>query len=63
MYVTVESGACVGCETCVALCVDVFSMDATGIAHSVGDVPQEHEKAVRKAANMCPADCIIIDED
>ena len=63
MYISIESGACVGCETCVALCEEVFSMDVSGIAHSVGDVPEGLEKVCQKAARMCPADCIIIDDD
>ena len=59
--VTIETDECIGCESCVELCPEVFEFD------------EEHEKAVvilpeggpedciEAAVETCPVECILWD--
>ena len=63
MYVSIESGACVGCGSCEAICPEVFTLNSHDIAQAIEDIAEENFSKVRKAARMCPVNCIFIDED
>jgi ferredoxin len=50
------------------LCVDVVrengaALNDPGMAESQAAVPQEHEKAVVRAALICPGECIFIENE
>ncbi len=56
--VTLDDDCCVGCETCVELCPQVFEMDeATGKARVIE--PEGGDDAcVEEAIASCPGACI-----
>lgn len=64
MKVIVDVDACVGCMECEGTCPDVFEMTDEDIALvKVDVVPPELEEACREAAENCPTDAILIEED
>lgn len=48
---------CEGCETCVALCPDVFEMKDDGKAH-VAHAEKCGECDCQEAIDSCPVECI-----
>lgn len=56
--VEIDTDECVGCQTCVELCPDVFEFDedaekATVILENGGD-----ENCIQEAIESCPVECI-----
>lgn len=56
--VVLDEECCLGCETCVELCPEVFAMDsekekAYVITGAAGD-----EACIEEAMASCPAECI-----
>ena len=56
--VVIDTEECLGCESCVELCPDVFEMDeeeekALVILPEGGD-----EECIEEAISTCPAECI-----
>ena len=65
MKVKVLAEDCIGCGQCAEDCPNVFEMDgrvATVIADHL-DVREEDEDDCRHAAEDCPSEAIIIDEE
>jgi len=60
MKATVDAELCEGCETCVEICPDVFSMEGETAVAIDGDIPSEHEDAAEEAAESCPVEAIEI---
>ena len=56
--ISVDSYRCNGCETCVALCPELFRIsEASGKAEAVNDTaPCSAE--LERAASSCPVECI-----
>jgi len=63
MRVKVDRDACTGCELCVDTCPDVFEMYEDVSRPKMKVIPEEHEDCVREAAEGCPVEAIIIEED
>ena len=64
MKVHVDPHVCAGFGVCVGICPEVFELHDDGYAIVVvGEVPPEHEDAVRQAVNQCPARAIYLSED
>lgn len=64
MKVRVDQGTCAGFSVCLGLCPDVFELHDDGYAVvKVGEVPPEHEEAVRTAVSQCPSSAISIIEE
>ena len=64
MKVQVDAGICAGFGFCLGLCPEVFELHDDGYAVvMVGEVPPEHEEAVRTAATQCPSNAIIVSDD
>ncbi len=62
MKVRVDQDLCVGDETCVTLCPEVFEMEGDVAKTKMEDVPPELQKSCREAADACPVEAIIVDE-
>jgi ferredoxin len=61
MKVRVDKETCVGDETCVDECPEVFEMQGDVAVVKMVDVPKELEKKVEEAAKNCPVEAIIIE--
>jgi len=60
--VVIDTDECIGCESCVELCPDIFAFDegeehATVIKPEGGD-----EGCIAEAMASCPAECITWEE-
>ena len=62
MKVRVEQETCVGDETCVEICPDIFEMQGDVAVAKSEEVPEELERACREAAESCPVEAIVIEE-
>ncbi|MHC4479833.1 MAG: ferredoxin [Planctomycetota bacterium] len=54
---------CIACGLCVDTCPEVFEMGDELAEVIVAAVPEEVEDACRQAAEECPTEAIIIEED
>jgi ferredoxin len=54
---------CIACGLCVDTCPEVFEMGDQYAQLTVDAVPEEHQEAVRQAAEECPVEAIIIEEE
>lgn len=59
--VSVDRDICVGCEKCVKMCPEVFQMESDIVVVMIEDVPPEHQKACKEAAEHCPVEAITIE--
>jgi ferredoxin len=62
MKVRVDEAACIGDETCISLCPEVFEMNGEVARAKMEDVPEEFQESCREAADACPVEAIIIEE-
>ena len=62
MKVRVDKEACVGDETCVSICPEVFEMDGDIAVPKIENVPADLEDSCREAADACPVEAIIIED-
>jgi ferredoxin len=63
MKTTVNEDLCIGCESCVDICPDVFEMKGElALCRFDDDIPGEFEDACREAAESCPVEAIEIEE-
>jgi ferredoxin len=62
MRVHVDREACVGDETCVDMCPEIFQMDGDVATVKMEEVPPEFEGLCRDAFDACPVEAIIIKE-
>jgi ferredoxin len=62
MKVHGKDDECVGDGICAELCPEMFKMERDLAIAKKGDVPQELEDLVRKAAESCPVDAMFLDE-
>jgi ferredoxin len=61
MKVRVDKETCVGDETCVEVCPEVFEMQGDVAVAKMEDVPEDLEEKVKEAATSCPVEAIIIE--
>lgn len=61
--VSVDKEKCIGCGLCISLLPDVFEMDEDGKSRvKMPEINDEDlEKEVRRAAEGCPVEAIIIE--
>lgn len=57
----IDQDLCVGCETCVALCPEVFEMRDDGKAYVIAE-DKCNTCDCQEAIDSCPAECISWDE-
>ena len=63
MRAIVNQDGCIGCELCVTVCPEVFSMNEDGKAEAIEeDIPEENENEAEEARDGCPVNVIDIEE-
>lgn len=63
MRITADTSACVGAGQCALVAGELFDQDDDGIVELLVDVPDgADEPAARRAAALCPARAITIEE-
>jgi ferredoxin len=62
MKVHVDKDACVGDETCIAICPEIFEMADDVARAKIENVPKDLQDSCREAADACPVEAIIIEE-
>jgi ferredoxin len=61
MEVKVDADICIGCETCVDICPEIFEMSDDIAINKMDTVLADLQDSCRKAADSCAVDAIIID--
>ena len=61
--VRIDEDECIGCESCVEICPDVFSFNDDTDKAEVIDENMAEEDCVDEAVASCPAECIFVDEE
>jgi ferredoxin len=62
MKVKVDEEICVGDETCVEICPEIFEMRENIAVPKMKEVPKELEAKCREAAESCPVLAILIED-
>lgn len=63
MIACVNKDTCIGCETCVGICPQVFSMDDDGKSVAIDkDIPENIQDSAVEARDNCPVEAIDIKE-
>lgn len=56
--VYIETEECIGCESCVELCPDVFGYDEASQKAKVIRPEGGDEECIEEAISTCPVECI-----
>ncbi len=56
--VVIDTDECIGCETCVELCPEVFAFDEDAEKAHVIKAEGGDEECIDEAVGSCPAGCI-----
>ena len=62
MKVRVDADICIGCETCVDICPEIFEMNDDIAITKTDSVPADLQNSCREAADTCAVDAIILDD-
>jgi len=54
---------CIACGLCVDTCPEVFQMGEDYAEVQVEEVPDQYHEAVQQAAEECPTEAIIVEEE
>lgn len=60
--VVIDTDECIGCETCVELCPDVFDFDSESEKAVVSKEEGGDEECIDEAIESCPTECISWEE-
>jgi len=60
--VKIETDECIGCESCVELCPEVFEFDAETEKAKVIKPEGGPEDLIKEAIEICPVECIYWEE-
>jgi len=61
--VVIDADECVGCQSCVELCPDVFGFDESTEKAEVIQPEGGDEDCIQEAIESCPVECISWEED
>ena len=56
--VIIDTEECIGCESCVELCPEVFEMDESGEKAVVIPADNYDADCIEEAIETCPVECI-----
>ena len=62
MKIVVDRDECIGCGNCSDIAPDVFELDDEGLSH-VTNPEGANDDTIREAAESCPVDCILLQDD
>lgn len=62
MKVRVDEDTCVGDETCVQMCPEIFEMKGDVAIAKTEVVPKDLEAKCKETAEACPVEAIIVEE-
>jgi ferredoxin len=60
--VQIDEDECIGCESCVEICPEVFGFNDDTTKAYVLDEDKGDVECVEEAVASCPTDCIEVDE-
>jgi ferredoxin len=61
MKVRVDADLCIGCETCIDICPEIFEMNDNIAVTKKESVPADLQDSCREAEDACAVDAIIIE--
>ena len=62
MRAFVDRDSCIGCEACVGICPEVFSMDDEGISVEIdGELAADLVESAEEAMECCPVSAITVE--
>ena len=61
MKVRVDADICIGCESCVDICPEIFEMSDDIAITKMDTVPADLQDSCSEAADICAVDAIFID--
>ena len=62
MRAFVDRDSCIGCEACVGICPEVFSMDDEGISVAIdGELAADLVESAEEAMECCPGSAITVE--
>jgi ferredoxin len=61
--VIIDTDECIGCESCVELCPEVFEFDEETEKAKVIKAKGGSEDCIEEAIETCPVECIFWEED
>lgn len=62
MKAFVDRDSCIGCEACVGICPEVFSMDDEGISVAIdGEISADLLESAEEAMECCPVSAITVE--
>ncbi len=61
--VKIDETECIGCETCVELCPEVFALDDAGEKAQVIKPDAVDTDCVEESIESCPVECITIEDE
>ena len=62
MKAFVDRDSCIGCEACVGICPEVFSMDDEGISVAIdGELAADLLESAEEAMECCPVSAITVE--
>lgn len=62
MKAFVDKDSCIGCEACVDICPEVFSMDDEGISVAIdGELAADLVESAEEAMECCPVSAITVE--
>ena len=57
-----DRDSCIGCEACVGICPEVFSMDDEGISVAIdGEIAADLLESAEEAMECCPVSAITVE--